>query len=210
MDIKRGLLKAHIGKEMFFCQRIINPYSPPSIQLNVRASSRGGMKGRKKQEGEENGMNSLGLPCCLRLSPCVLSRSVVSDSLRPRGPLPAWLLCPWDSPGKNSGVGCHFLLQGSSQPRDQTHVSCDSCPGRQVLYHDASQETLGTHFPLAYKSPGRKVLRRAVVINPMRGKSSRRLPVSRESPSIAEPPLQPAPSPGAAEDARLRSGCLRC
>ena len=23
-----------------------------------------------------------------------------------------WLLCPWDSPGKNTGVGCHFLLQG--------------------------------------------------------------------------------------------------
>ena len=22
------------------------------------------------------------------------------------------LLCPWDSPGKNTGVGCHFLLQG--------------------------------------------------------------------------------------------------
>ena len=21
------------------------------------------------------------------------------------------LLCPWDSPGKNTGVGCHFLLQ---------------------------------------------------------------------------------------------------
>ena len=36
-----------------------------------------------------------------------LSRSVVSDSLRPRG-----LLRPWDSPGKNTGVGCHFLLQG--------------------------------------------------------------------------------------------------
>ena len=34
--------------------------------------------------------------------------SVVSDSLRPHG----WLLCPWESPGKNSGVGCHFLLQG--------------------------------------------------------------------------------------------------
>ena len=25
---------------------------------------------------------------------------------------PARLLCPWDSPGKNTGVGCHFLLQG--------------------------------------------------------------------------------------------------
>ena len=26
--------------------------------------------------------------------------------------VPARLLCPWDSPGKNTGVGFHFLLQG--------------------------------------------------------------------------------------------------
>ena len=26
--------------------------------------------------------------------------------------VPTRLLCPWDSPGKNTGVGCHFLLQG--------------------------------------------------------------------------------------------------
>ena len=26
-------------------------------------------------------------------------------------PIPSRLLCPWDSPGKNTGVGCHFLLQ---------------------------------------------------------------------------------------------------
>ena len=26
--------------------------------------------------------------------------------------VPARLLCPWDSPDKNTGVGCHFLLQG--------------------------------------------------------------------------------------------------
>ena len=25
---------------------------------------------------------------------------------------PARLLCPWDFPGKNTGVGCHFLPQG--------------------------------------------------------------------------------------------------
>ena len=37
--------------------------------------------------------------------------SVVSDSLRPHGLQPTRLLCPWDSPGKNTGVGCHFLLQ---------------------------------------------------------------------------------------------------
>ena len=51
------------------------------------------------------------------------------------GPYPARLLCPWDSPGKNTGVGCHVLLQGSSQPRDQTHISHVSCIYRWVLYH---------------------------------------------------------------------------
>ena len=43
---------------------------------------------------------------------CVLCCSVVSDSLRPPGLWPTRLLCPWESPGKNTGVGCHFLLQG--------------------------------------------------------------------------------------------------
>ena len=39
-----------------------------------------------------------------RLCCCCCVASVVSNSVRP--------LCPWDSPGKNTGVGCHFLLQG--------------------------------------------------------------------------------------------------
>ena len=42
----------------------------------------------------------------------MLSCSVVSDSLQPHGLQPATLLCLWDSSGKNTGVGCHFLLQG--------------------------------------------------------------------------------------------------
>ena len=37
--------------------------------------------------------------------------SVVSDSVRPHERQPTRLLRPWDSPGKNTGVGCHFLLQ---------------------------------------------------------------------------------------------------
>ena len=41
----------------------------------------------------------------------MLSCSILSDSLQPFGLQPARLLYPWDSPGKNSGVGCHFLLQ---------------------------------------------------------------------------------------------------
>ena len=35
----------------------------------------------------------------------------MSDSVRPHRRQPTWLPRPWDSPGKNTGVGCHFLLQ---------------------------------------------------------------------------------------------------
>ena len=38
--------------------------------------------------------------------------SVMSDSLRPRGLWPNRLLCPWDFPSKDTGVGCQFLFQG--------------------------------------------------------------------------------------------------
>ena len=38
---------------------------------------------------------------------------VMSDSLRSYRLWPSRLLCPWDSPGKNTGVGCHALLQGN-------------------------------------------------------------------------------------------------
>ena len=38
------------------------------------------------------------------------SRSVMSDSSRPHGLQPTRLLCPWDFPGKSTGVGCHCLL----------------------------------------------------------------------------------------------------
>ena len=43
---------------------------------------------------------------------CAKFTSVVSDSLRPHGLQPTRLLCPWDSPGKNTRVGCHAHLQG--------------------------------------------------------------------------------------------------
>ena len=38
----------------------------------------------------------------------------MSDSLQTHGLQPARLLCPWNSPGKNTGVGCYSLLQGGS------------------------------------------------------------------------------------------------
>ena len=45
------------------------------------------------------------------LSACCQVTSLVSDSVRPHGRQPTRLLRHWDSPGKNTGVGCHFLLQ---------------------------------------------------------------------------------------------------
>ena len=45
--------------------------------------------------------------CCC----CCWVAAVVSDSVRPHRRQPTRLLRPWDSPGKNTGVGCHFLLQ---------------------------------------------------------------------------------------------------
>ena len=41
----------------------------------------------------------------------LLVASVVSDSVRSQRGQPTRLPRPWDSPGKNTGVGCHFLLQ---------------------------------------------------------------------------------------------------
>ena len=41
---------------------------------------------------------------------CCSVASVVSNSVRPQRQQPTRLLHPWDSPGKNTGVGCHFLL----------------------------------------------------------------------------------------------------
>ena len=49
---------------------------------------------------------------CYLVHTCMLSHSVISNSLWSRGLKPARLLGPWDSPEKNTGASCHFLLQG--------------------------------------------------------------------------------------------------
>ena len=67
-----------------------------------------------QQLGEQRGTNS---PTEPPVEPSLCECSVVSDPLRPRGLQPARPLCPWDSLGKNTGVGCHFLLQGIFQPQ---------------------------------------------------------------------------------------------
>ena len=70
--------------------------------------------------------------CCV----CCVSRSVVSDSLWPHGLGPARLLHPWDSPGKNTGVGCHALFQGIFPTQESNQIL--HC--RQILYQLSYQE----------------------------------------------------------------------
>ena len=52
----------------------------------------------------------------------------MSDSVRPHRRQPARLPCPWDSPGKNTGVGCHFLLQ-CRKVKSESEVAqlCPTC-----------------------------------------------------------------------------------
>ena len=62
------------------------------------------------------------ITCCC----CCCVASVMSDSVRPQRRKPTRLPCPWDSPGKNTGVGCHFLLQ-CMKVKSQSEVA-QSCP----------------------------------------------------------------------------------
>ena len=68
--------------------------------------------------------------CCLVAMLCqTLLQLLALSPIRP--------CCPWDFPGKKTGVGCHFLLQWTFPTRDQT---CVYCIGRQIIYHWAMWE----------------------------------------------------------------------
>ena len=77
------------------------------------------------------------------------SRSVVSDTLRPHGLQPTRLLHPWDFPGKNTGVGCHFLLQGifltqgsnPGLPHCRQTLLPSEPPGKVPLFFKGSTKT---------------------------------------------------------------------
>ena len=79
----------------------------------------------------------------------------MSDSLQPHGLQPTRLLCPWDFPGKSTGMGCHFLLQGIflTQGSNLGLLHC-----RQFLYNLRHQEAQVTD-PLALKMSERARLR---------------------------------------------------
>ena len=69
----------------------------------------------------------------------------MSDSVGPLRRQPTRLLCPWDSPGKNTGVGFHFLLQCMHACQVASAVSDSVRPHRQQA----------TRLPCPWDSPGK-------------------------------------------------------
>ena len=76
------------------------------------------------------------LDCC-----CCCVASVMSDSVRPHKQQPTRLCRPWDSPGKNTGVGCHFLLHCMK-------VKSES---------EVAQSRLTRSDPMEYSPPGSSI-----------------------------------------------------
>ena len=65
----------------------------------------------------------------------------MSDSVRPHRRQPTRLPRPWDSPGKNTGVGCHFLLQCMTAKSES----------------EVAQSCLTLSDPMDYSLPGSSV-----------------------------------------------------
>ena len=84
----------------------------------------------------------------------LFSCSVVSDSFVTPWAVPPRLLCPWNFPGKNTGVGCHFLLQGFFPPQGW---NLSVLPGllycRQILYHQHNWESPDRVFKPSARHP---------------------------------------------------------
>ena len=74
---------------------------------------------------------------------CVHGYSVLSYSLRL---MDYSLLCPWDFPGKNTGGGCHFLLQGIFLTQGSNPHLLHLLLWQELLYHWATWEAIATSY----------------------------------------------------------------
>ena len=84
---------------------------------------------------ESTGMNQVVRMC---LCVCLRAQSLQLGPIwRPRGLQPASLLCPWDSPGKSTGVGCYALLWGIFQTQESNPRLLQLLRCRQVLYTES-------------------------------------------------------------------------
>ena len=79
------------------------------------------------------------------------SHSVLSDSSRPHGLQPTRLLCPWDFPGKSTGVGCHCL----NQPWVYMYSPSWTClPPPSPSHPSGSSQCTSHEHPVSFIEPG--------------------------------------------------------
>ena len=78
---------------------------------------------------------------CLKANLNIQSTEIHSQKKKKIPESTARLLCPWNSPGKNTGLGCHSLLQGIF-PTQGLNLGLLHC--RQILYHLSHQGSPST------------------------------------------------------------------
>ena len=136
--VPRGVLTRVVSRLWAGSKRLL-ARSAPLIQASL--SCRGALLSEQRKLRKENGKSG-GLLC---MRACVLSHfSHVWLYATPRTEVP-WLFCPWDSPGKTTRVGCHFLLQElfSTWGPNPGLLQC-----RQILYHLSYQ---GSQRPITLR-----------------------------------------------------------
>ena len=99
ITVKRREAKSRGGKERYTHLNV-------EFQRIARRDKKAFLKDQCKEREENNRMGKTSCCCC-----CCCIASVVSYSVQPHRQQPTRLSRPWDSPGKNTGVGCHLLLQ---------------------------------------------------------------------------------------------------
>ena len=105
---------------------------PPWTQRIRKAMRLAQVYTTKEWQGCDSNHTSAIIPPCFSISESEsVSRSIMSYSLWPHGLYTTRLLCPWDSPGKNTGMGNHSLLQGIF-PTQGSNPGLSCC--RQILY----------------------------------------------------------------------------
>ena len=86
--------------------------------------------------------------CPIQFSSCLVAKLYLIV-LGHHGLQPARILCPWDSPGKNTGVRCHFLLHGIFLTQGSKWCLLHQ---QAILYHGATSEAQTLHAAAAAKS----------------------------------------------------------
>ena len=107
---------------------------------------------------------------------------VLIDPLQPHELQTSRLLYPWNSPGKNTGMGCHFLLQQIYLIRDQISVSSVPCTGSRFF----NTELPGNPKHLPQFSQFNSVAQSCLILCDPMNRSSPGLPVHHQLPEFTQ------------------------